>query len=69
MRTKDFPVSPDQHATLLAARVFAFMLLDGGGQGKSNSSLANVSRLMKIALKAAKSCIGKSPYRIHGSAV
>jgi hypothetical protein len=58
MRSKDFPVLPDQRATLLAARVFAFLLLDGG-LSKGNSSLANVSRLMKIALKAAKGCIGR----------
>ncbi|KFZ02357.1 hypothetical protein V500_00246 [Pseudogymnoascus sp. VKM F-4518 (FW-2643)] len=56
MRAKDFPISPDQRATLPAARVFAFLLLDGG-LSKGNSSLADVSRLMKVALKAAKSCI------------
>ncbi|KFY01778.1 hypothetical protein V490_00767 [Pseudogymnoascus sp. VKM F-3557] len=56
MRSKDFPVSPDQRVTLLTARVFAFLLLDGG-LSKGNSSLANVPRLMKIALKAAKGCI------------
>ncbi|OBT69660.1 hypothetical protein VE03_00976 [Pseudogymnoascus sp. 23342-1-I1] len=56
MRGKDFPIPPDQRATLLAARVFAFLLLDGG-LSKGRSSLAEVSRLMKVALKAAKSCI------------
>lgn len=60
MRAKDFPISSDQRATLLAARVFAFLLLDGG-LSKGNNSLAGVSRLMKVALKAAKSCIGRSP--------
>lgn len=57
MRTNDCPISPDQRATLLAARVFAFLLLDGA-LGRGNTSPACVSRLMKIALKAAKSCIG-----------
>lgn len=61
MRSKDFPISPDQRATLIAARVFAFLLLDGG-LSKSNSSLADISRLIKVALKAAKSCIGGSLY-------
>ncbi|OBT96970.1 hypothetical protein VE01_05545 [Pseudogymnoascus verrucosus] len=56
MRSKDFPISPEQRATLLAARVFAFLLLDGG-LGKGNTSPVFVSRLMKIALKAAKGCI------------
>lgn len=60
MRGKDFPTSPDQRATLLAARVFAFLLLDGA-KGKENGSLANTARLMKVALKAAKSCIGRPP--------
>lgn len=66
MRSKDFPISPEQRATLLAARVFAFLLLDGG-LGKGNTSPVFVSRLMKIALKAAKGCIGRSPYWIHGN--
>ncbi|OBT49348.1 hypothetical protein VE00_00485 [Pseudogymnoascus sp. WSF 3629] len=56
MRANDCPISPEQRATLLAARVFAFLLLDGG-LGKGNTSPVCVSRLMKIALKAAKSCI------------
>ncbi|KFY45185.1 hypothetical protein V494_01110 [Pseudogymnoascus sp. VKM F-4513 (FW-928)] len=56
MRTKDASISPEQRATLLAARVFAFLLLDGG-LSKGDSSLASVSRLMKVALKAANSCI------------
>ncbi|KAL5345161.1 sporulation-specific protein 22 [Pseudogymnoascus australis] len=56
MRAKDIPISPDQRATLLAARVFAFLLLDGG-LNTGRSSLADVTRLMKVALKAAKSCI------------
>lgn len=61
MRAKDIPISPDQQATLLAARVFAFLLLDGG-LNTGRSSLADVIRLMKVALKAAKSCISRSPY-------
>lgn len=58
MRGKDFPSTPDQRDMFVAARVFAFLLLDAG-QTKDNGILGNVVRLMKVALKAAKSCIGK----------
>jgi hypothetical protein len=42
MRANDCPTSPEQRATLLAARVFAFLLLDGG-LGKGNNSPVCVS--------------------------
>lgn len=40
------------------ARVFAFLLLDAA-HNKTHGTLENVVRLMRVALKAAKSCIGK----------
>lgn len=57
IRSNDFSASSDQRTTLLAARVFAFLLLDGA-LGKENESLASVARLIRVAMKAAKSCIG-----------
>ena len=59
MRGNDYPSGPDQTEVILAARVFAFLLLDAG-QTKATGTLRNVTRLMRVALKASKSCIGKS---------
>jgi hypothetical protein len=42
---------------LLAARVFAFLLLDCACEN-GKSAPGNFTRLMKIGIKAAKSCLG-----------
>jgi hypothetical protein len=42
---------------LLLARVFSFLLLDGAHDG-GKSATGNLARLMKIGIKAGKSCIG-----------
>jgi hypothetical protein len=48
---KDVPI------ILLLARVFSFLLLDGAYDGGKNAP-GNLARLMKIGIKAGKSCIG-----------
>jgi hypothetical protein len=48
---KDVPV------ILLLARVFSFLLLDGAYDGGRNAP-GNLARLMKIGIKAGKSCLG-----------
>lgn len=42
---------------VLLARVFAFLLIDCAGNNDNGRNI-NVVRLMKVALKAAKNCIG-----------
>lgn len=56
MRTNE-PQPKKPSDVLLAARVFAFQLLDAATP-KAASTGANIMRLMKIALKAGKSCLG-----------
>jgi hypothetical protein len=48
---KDIPI------ILLLARVFSFLLLDGAYDGGRNAP-GNLARLIKIGIKAGKSCIG-----------
>jgi hypothetical protein len=48
---KDVPI------ILLLTRVFSFLLLDGAYEGGRNAP-GNLARLMKIGIKAGKSCIG-----------
>ena len=48
---KDVPV------ILLLARVFSFLMLDGAYDG-GRSAPGNLARLVKIGIKAGKSCIG-----------
>jgi hypothetical protein len=48
---KDIPI------ILLLARVFSFLLLGGAYDG-GRSAPGNLGRLMKIGIKAGKSCIG-----------
>lgn len=48
----------DTPIILLVARVFAFQLLDAALEA-GKSTTANVLRLMKIGIKAAKDCLGQ----------
>lgn len=57
MRADDVETARSPKDALLAARVFAFFMLDGA-LSKSNADTGNVARLMKVALKAAKCSIG-----------
>ena len=46
---------------LLLARVFSFLLIDGAYDGGRNAP-GNLARLMKIGIKAGKSCIGSRTF-------
>ena len=52
---KDVPI------ILLLARVFSFLLLDGAYDGGRNAP-GNLARLVKIGIKAGKSCIGSRTF-------
>ncbi len=57
MRQRDETATKSPHDVLLVARVFAFILLDIAN-AKYDGKPDKVVRLLKVALKAAKCCIG-----------
>ena len=56
-RNYDLDNPQDVPLVLLMARVFAFLLLDCALENGDNTT-ANLVRLMKVGMKAAKNCIG-----------
>ncbi len=57
---RDFDSDDPQEVPLilLLARVYAFLLLNGAHESGKGTD-GNLARLMKIGIKAAKSCLGK----------
>lgn len=58
-RNYDLDKPHDVPPILLLARVFAFLLLDCALEN-GKGGVANLTRVMKVGIKAAKNCIGES---------